>query len=985
MTDAAEPGPVVVALVPAKDRADDIAATVAALRGLTAVDRVLVIDDGSHDATAESARAAGAEVLRLPVNRGKGGAVLAGVEATPDAEVYLLIDADLAATASAADRLLDPVLGDEADMTIGVFPPAEGRGGAGRVKALARRAIQRATGRELREPLSGQRAVRRTLLAGLPSADRFGLEVAMTIDALRAGARVVEVEVPMDHRHTGGSWSGVVHRARQGADIGRALWPRLVSARARYAGIVAVLLIAVGVTYLTAAASAVPSDPPESGTRSVVVFGIPRLGLDDLGSGHAPTLDRLVDEGAVASMTVRTLGGTPSSLEAYATLSAGARVLDLPEAAEAYPSHARLEGGTAAEVAERRSGMEVDGDIVVPAAAAARRLAGADVSSRPGALAAALEDAGMTSAVVGNGDRRSEDGEIVISRPAAMAVVDPAGSVDTGAVGSGLLAANPDAAFGVAVDADAFMAEAVEAMGEADLTVLDPGEMDRASAYAPLVGVDQYERLRREALARTDELLAQVVEALPEDALLLVLGTTPPSPRWELTPAVAYGSGVRPGRLHSTSTNRTALVTLTDIPTTVLDVLGVDTPKGMIGRPLRYQDGAADLDALVQVNEVAGGREQIYFPMAQTFIIVQAIAYLFAIFTLTATEPTRRPARLLRLLVLVFAAWPLATFVVRMVPVAMTWGVGTHLLTWLVAALVAVPAGRARSHPLAPLAVVTTLTTLLLVGDVALGARLQTSSILGYSPHTAARFTGYGNTAYAVLAASALVTAIVLCARRGSSGPAVAAAAALLGFVVVADGAPWLGADVGGILSLVPVYGLVVVALTGRRLTWRTLLIAGAATVVVLAVATGVDLLRPPSARTHLGRFVADSFDDTSTFTTTVSRKWATNLRVFRQSIWTWMVPIVAVFSLYVLVVAKGWKRLLPRGSVLRLGVVAALGLGLLGWLVNDSGVVVTALVFVYVGPFLTLLALDEKWGRPELLAPPGATDTPDPIEETAP
>jgi hypothetical protein len=278
-------------------------------------------------------------------------------------------------------------------------------------------------------------------------------------------------------------------------------------------------------------------------------------------------------------------------------------------------------------------------------------------------------------------------------------------------------------------------------------------------------------------------------------------------------------------------------------------------------------------------------------------------------------------------------------------------------------------AGRAKGHPLASLSVITTATVVLLIADVALGARLQTSSVLGYSPHTAARFTGYGNTAYAVLAASALVTAIVLCARRRSSRPAVAAAAALLALVVIVDGAPWLGADVGGILSLVPVYGLVVLALSGRRLTWRTVLIAGTATAVVLALATGIDLLRPPDARTHLGRFVADAIDDPSSFTTTVSRKWATNLRVFRQSIWTWMVPIVAVFSLYVLVVAKGWRSLLPRGSVLRLGVVAALGLGLLGWLVNDSGVVVTALVFVYVGPFLTLLALDARQ-EPVLLEP---------------
>src|SRR5699024_2568639 len=134
----------VIAIVPAKDRADSIASTVRALLGLPAVDRVIVVDDGSSDDTADRALAAGARVLRLPHNVGKGAAVLAGVRATPDATVHLLIDADLAATASAADVLLNPVLADEADLTIGVLPPAGGRGGFGFVRDLAARGIRRA-------------------------------------------------------------------------------------------------------------------------------------------------------------------------------------------------------------------------------------------------------------------------------------------------------------------------------------------------------------------------------------------------------------------------------------------------------------------------------------------------------------------------------------------------------------------------------------------------------------------------------------------------------------------------------------------------------------------------------------------------------------------------------------------------------------------------------------------------------------------------
>ena len=176
------------------------------------------------------------------------------------------------------------------------------------------------------------------------------------------------------------------------------------------------------------------------------------------------------------------------------------------------------------------------------------------------------------------------------------------------------------------------------------------------------------------------------------------------------------------------------------------------------------------------------------------------------------------------------------------------------------------------------------------------------------------------------------------------------------------------GADVGGILTFVPVFALTMWALAGRRVSWRIVLLAGVATLAVLAI--GIDLLREPEARSHLGRFVLASGEDQSNFWTTISRKWATNLRVLQRSIWAWVVPIIAVFALYVLVVARGWRRLLPVGSAVRAAVIGTLGVGVLGWLVNDSGVVVAALAFVYLGPLLTLLALDPEF-RPAILQGP--------------
>ena len=222
---SAPAAPRVVAIVPAFDRADTVGATVAAVSRLP-VDEVVVVDDGSGDATAEAAAGAGARVLRLPANLGKGAAVAAGVAATPDAWIYLLLDADLGPTAANAGKLLGPVLAGEADMVVGVLPGSGRGGGFGLVRALAGAGIARATGWRPRAPLSGQRAVQADLLRRLELAPRFGLETALSIDALQAGARVVETDVDLRHRPTGRRLRGFAHRARQGRDIASALWRR---------------------------------------------------------------------------------------------------------------------------------------------------------------------------------------------------------------------------------------------------------------------------------------------------------------------------------------------------------------------------------------------------------------------------------------------------------------------------------------------------------------------------------------------------------------------------------------------------------------------------------------------------------------------------------------------------------------------------------------------------------------------------------------
>jgi hypothetical protein len=147
---------------------------------------------------------------------------------------YLLfLDADLAETAAGAAPLTVPVRSGEADMTIAVFSTRARRGGHGLVVALSGSGIMRATGWRPAQPLNGQRCLTRAAFeAARPLAPRWGAETGLTIDLLRKGMRVTEVEVPLAHRATGTDWRSQLHRARQLGDVAWALAARQPGSRA---------------------------------------------------------------------------------------------------------------------------------------------------------------------------------------------------------------------------------------------------------------------------------------------------------------------------------------------------------------------------------------------------------------------------------------------------------------------------------------------------------------------------------------------------------------------------------------------------------------------------------------------------------------------------------------------------------------------------------------------------------------------------------
>lgn len=734
------------------------------------------------------------------------------------------------------------------------------------------------------------------------------------------------------------------------------------------------LLALVLIGALSGAAGAREDDGDR--VRRVLIVSYPATTWDRVRESDPPNLLALLEQGAVASMSLRTIGPTTSIGEGYVTIGAGNRAgVEDAIAGLALPPPAAYEGDAAVQVFERRCGCSSEGASVLQLGMPRinRQNDGYLYDAQAGAMATALAEAGHPTAVVGNADTEFGSAGIGVHREAALAMVDELGRVPFGSVGPQLVVKDPGAPFGVRTDEEA-TANAVRAAWDgADVLLLEMSDLARVEAYADLASSEAIEQARATAMERADLLLGRVLGDVDlEQDLVIVLGPNGPRGGAQLSIAALIGKGVEPGLAKSATTRRPGFVTLPDVAPTVLGAFGVELPDTMNGTTMSSAGGDAPDDgtfrALAHDNVVAQFRDRATGPASATFVIFQVVNYGLAALALTRW---RRLRPWVAFFALVTLAQPSLAFLSRLVPYHRLSVPGYTVLFFVAGAVLAGLAvlaarlleGRAgRAAPLVAPLLLVGFSLLVLVVDVLVGSPLQNLTVFGYSPTIAGRFAGWGNLAFALVAATSLVFATGLWGFQNLRGGRrwTIPAALLLAVVVILDGAPTLGSDVGGVLALAPAGAVTILLLTGRRVGWQRLAVIGVGTVAVLAAFAVVDLQRPEEDRTHLGRIATKVVDaDGGGLATVLARKLNANLSILTSSIWTWVIPVAIAFFGFLL-----WRRshllqtLEVRIPGLRACLIGALIAGFLGFALNDSGVAVPAMMLAVVLPYVTYLVV---------------------------
>ena len=669
----------------------------------------------------------------------------------------------------------------------------------------------------------------------------------------------------------------------------------------RPAAIWSVLLACLfAVLTLTPSAQASPT-PPRA--QHVVVVGLSGLRWSDVSEARTPTLWRLAGQGSVGNLVDYAVLPLTCPADGWLTLNAGAR---------AQSDHTNAACGAFPAVRPAGAGASVPG---LPALETYNHR----FHNNP--------DWGLLSGQTPGCATAAGPG-------AALALADRAGHVASYLPGPGRVTA--------------------AVLARCPLTVVDLGTL----GYA--------ERARQ--LAAADARLATIAAALPAGTTLLVTAPGAPSKPPHLQVALADGPGYSSGLLNAVSTRQPGLVVLTDLTPTVLGWLGASVPPQTVGAHVTRGDRGS-LAVTVQALTGRDTAEQVWRDTHDEFFWAYSLADAAVLAAIglaswgAAPDQRRRRARRWRVAGVFAAAVPAGTFLANLAP----WSTTAHPAAWLYGvsvALALVIAGAAllgcrNRGPLAPLGVICLFTVAVLGVDVMTGSGLQLETPFGLSVLEAGRFYGIGNEALGIYGLSGLFgaawLALVLLHRHAPSRrPAVLAVAAVAVFTVFASGWPGFGGKVGGTIAMVPCFLLLGMVVAGVSLNWRRILLVAVSGLALFAVFALISYLVPATGHSDIGVFAGNTLHGRSGGL--LLRKINSNLGSLSVNAFSPLIPIVAIVT-GLMLWRPAWFRLstMPAAFAAEPLLRPVLGvlwlMPVLGWLANDSGVIVAAAVLPFALP----------------------------------
>lgn len=735
--------------------------------------------------------------------------------------------------------------------------------------------------------------------------------------------------------------------------------------------LVALLLIALGP--VAARSETVPL------TKKVVFIAVDNVGLTELKEANDPNFNRLIERSSIGLLNLR-VNKSLNRAKEYVSVSSSARA-DAPDGALAFNSYEPFEHGTAGEAYERRTGNRApeNGVVALSIGEVLAKNKKLNYKVVPGSLGQALTDAGKKVAVLGSSDISLYYRDKNFSRDIAYMAMNENGSVALGNVGKSLLIADPSAPFGIRTDESLLLKEFDKFYFEADFIAIDFGDTARADAYAAYSTEKALGELKRDAIKRAGRFVEKVRRKLGPGDVLMVASLTPPGKaavdlkpfEEKLTPIMVYvsgnsGSAYAGKLLTSESTHQEGLVTNLDIAPTILSSLGIDLPYTMFGRAFKYVPGGtgADdrVDRLIKFSARASGVNSAREGIIASFAATIAVTLAGTLLALLLKEKYELGGLrwFLKVSTLSVIAFPLSSFI-------LAYYLGTAPSLILILAIpagafaMAIAAQAICKNGLRPAALLSAAMLLMLGIDMLTGGRFSIDTVFGYDSIVGGRFYGIGNEGMSV-AIGALMIVFAMLGRIEdakwrnaailSSGIAIAALVSL----------PQLGSNLGGVPAVLTAV-LTFVAVSGKRKAKPYAVALGFVAIALgLALVIVIDVLSGSS--THIGRTAQLVQSGGLAELWLISkRRISENASVFMSSAWSYVLLVIVPIAATLRYRPVGLLyKVFKNHPTIAAGFSAALLSGIVGFLIEDSGIVIPAIILAQYVPLVVYMMLSEGW-----------------------
>ncbi|RJQ54394.1 MAG: hypothetical protein C4521_06045 [Actinobacteria bacterium] len=705
----------------------------------------------------------------------------------------------------------------------------------------------------------------------------------------------------------------------------------------------------------------------------VVIVLLSNLSVAEVRTGPTPFLRELGRDSSVG--LVNTIGVGRAAIDRSAvTIGAGARAQMGPDVDPPMNVREPYEGGEAWAAYRRRAGRSARGyqvaDIGYPGLYRDNSLLPYHMT--PGAVGEAVEAAGGRSAVFGNADvsldRRDRAS---LHREGVYVAMNAKGLVHYGDVGRATVRRDRNAPFGLATEESALVEGYARVRDKAHLVVLDFGDLTRAELFRPFVSSKVAGRQRRVALAAADRFVRRLVPLLRPDATLMIVSPVGPEDGGanSLNPIVVRGPSFGGGLLTSPVTHRPGLVNATDIAPTVLETLGLEPSQEFLGARMRSVEGgslARRLEHLQALHSRTSTEVTLRTPVMSAFTVL--IVLIFAGVTAVLFMPSlaSRVAVASRWLLLAVVSTPLAAYLMWLL-----WPPAAHplvlILTFVALALLIPTIALLASHGGIGAVVKVCLATIVFISVDQLFAsgRLCMSTFFGYSPIHAARYYGLGNEGWAILVGALLVATSLLLDRESLSPAAFRWGVPLVfGSAVFMVAFPTLGANIGAIPGITAGLAAGYIQMRAGKIGVKQVAVIAGVIVLVFAAFTLYDAARPPEAATHIGRSarLITGENGRAELFLLLYRKAHSNIKVMAKMQWSYVLLLILAVLAMLRVKPRGlFAETLRRRPGIAAATTGGLVGGAVGFLTEDSGVVIPALIMMFVGAAILFAMVDTK------------------------